>query len=241
MAIGSDGGRAAVAPAAVSGGDSRSQASKSNRNCPPGSISPSPLPQQNLLALHDDRQLGQRPLDAGQIAGQRRQLPLDRPRRHARRQQLGQPPGGGHLLKIEIRQPPHLADRHDQPAPMPAANHRHRHAEQLGQHGGRVEPVDVVLRVDQPQPLPELRLGDDLDRPCFGRLPRGLVEPVVETVGLGQRQLVLADHDQIGRGVGLFQHRRPVAAATNCAASRRAMLASLPTKATRLSWRRAEG
>ena len=173
---------------------------------------PVALPQQDLLALDDHRKLGQRPGDAGQIAGQRRQLLLDRPRRHAGRQQFGQPPGRGHLLEIEVRQPPHLAHRHDQPPPMPAANHRHRHAQQFGQHGRRVEPVDVLLRFDQPQPLPELRFGDDLDRALLDLPPRGLVEPVVLLADVRQRKLLLADDDQMGRSVGLLQHRRPVLA-----------------------------
>ena len=66
--------------------------------------------------------------------------------------------------------------------------------------------------LDQPQPLPELRFGDDLDRPLLDLPPRGLVEPVVLAVDLGQRELLLADDDQMGRGVGLLQHRRPVLA-----------------------------
>ena len=44
----------------------------------------------------------------------------------------------------------------------------------------------------------------------FDLPPRLLVEPVVLVAGGGQRELLLADDDQIGRGVGLFQHGRPV-------------------------------
>ena len=46
----------------------------------------------------------------------------------------------------------------------------------------------------------------------FDRLPGGLVEPLVRPLAFGQGQLLLADDDQMGRGVGLLQHRRPVLA-----------------------------
>ena len=89
---------------------------------------------------------------------------------------------------------------------MPAADYGHGHPQQIGQHGRRVKPVDIVLRVDQPQPLPELRFGNDLDGARFDLLPRGLVEPVVLIARFGKREFVLADDDQIGRCVGFFQH-----------------------------------
>ena len=173
---------------------------------------PVALPEQDLLALHDHRQLGHGPGDVGEVAGQRFELPFDRPRRDARRQQFRQPPGRGDFLEIEIRQPPHLADRHDQSPPVPAANHRHRDAQQVGQHGRRIEPVDLVLRLDQPEPLPELRLRDDLDRPLLDLPSRGLVEPLALILDLGQGELLLADDDQVGRSIRFLQHRRAVLA-----------------------------
>ena len=95
------------------------------------------------------------------------------------RQKFGQPPRRGDLLKIEVRQAADLADRNDQSPAMPTANHGHAHPQQIGQHGGRVEPVDVVLVLDQAQPLPELRFGYDLDFAFLGRLPHRFVEPFV--------------------------------------------------------------
>ena len=38
--------------------------------------------------------------------------------------------------------------------------------------------------------------------PSFDCLPRGLVEPIVLTVGLGQRQFLLADDDQVAEASG---------------------------------------
>jgi len=80
---------------------------------------PVALPQQYLLTTHDHRELRQRSCHVGQIAGKRRKLLLHRSRRCTRRQQLGQTPRRRHLLKIKVRQSPHLAHRHDQPSPMP--------------------------------------------------------------------------------------------------------------------------
>ena len=129
-------------------------------------------------------------LMSGQITRQRRQLLLDRRGRHAGGQQLGQPPGGGDFLKIEVGQPPHLADRHDPAAALPAANHRDAHAQQLGQHGRRVQPMDVLLALDQAQPLPELGFADDLERAAIDRLAH-LCRQSVFRRAVGQRQLLL--------------------------------------------------
>ena len=156
--------------------------------------------------------MGHGPGGVGEVAGQRFELPFDLPRRHARRQQLCQPTRRGHFLEIKIRQPPHLADRHDQSPPVPAANHRHRDAQQIGQHGRRIEPVDLLLGLDQPEPLPKLGLGDDLDRALLDLPSRGLVEPLVLILYLGEWELLLADDNQVGRNIRFLQHRRAMLA-----------------------------
>ena len=161
---------------------------------------PVALSQQKLLAFDDDRQLGQRPLDARHALGQRLQLALDGRRRNARRQQFGQPPGGGDFLKIEVRQTAHFAGRHDQAAAMPTADHGHRHFEQFGQHGGRVQPADALLPLDQTEPLPELGFGDDFQLAAGHPAAQGVVETFSIT-SAGREQFAFADDHQIDRGV----------------------------------------
>ena len=151
-----------------------------------------------------------------------------------------QPLGSGHFLKIEVRQSPHLADRHNQPAAMPAANHGHRNVQQLGQHGRRVEPMNVGLAVDQPQPLPKLRFRDDFDRAGLDGLANRLVRPGVELVALGKGQPRLAEHERLTEGSACSRTTAPWAA-TNWAASRRGMPARRPTKAMRFPRRSSEG
>ena len=208
----------------------RSKASKSIRSWPPGSIKPFPLPQQQLLALHDHRQLCQRSLDVRHVAGQFRQLSFDRIGRRAGRQQRGQLPGRRHLLEIEIRQSPDFAHRHDQLAAVPAANDRHGNRQQFGQHGRRVQP-HVRFVVKHAQPLPELGLRNDLQLAFRGPLPERLVQQTVFV----QRQFVGTDHHQIHVAA---QRDRPVCrrdSRTRFWASRCVMPPSLPAKATRRS------
>ena len=50
-----------------------------------------------------------------------------------------------------------LADRHYQPAPVPASNHLHRDLQEIRQHGGRVQSPHMLLVLDQSQLLPQLR------------------------------------------------------------------------------------
>ncbi len=49
-------------------------------------------------------------------------------------------------------------------------------------------------------------------RPASTCRAGGLVEPLVLLAHFGQRELLLADDDQMGRSVGLLQHGRPVLA-----------------------------
>ena len=107
------------------------------------------LPQQDFLAVDHGRQLGQRAGHAGQQPGQAGQLLLDRPRLYARRQQLRQPPRGGHLPKIEIGH-----RRTSQTGTISPRRCQRRITASgtgaLGQHGGRVEPVQVRLVAARP-------------------------------------------------------------------------------------------
>jgi len=72
--------------------------------------------------------------------------------------------------------------------------------------------MNFVLRFDQPQALPELRLADDLDRSPLHLPPRGLVEPIALARRRTEREILLADHDQVGRRVGAVEHRGPLPA-----------------------------
>ena len=170
------------------------------------------MPEQDLLALHDHRQLGHWPGDVGEIPGERFELPFDRPRRHACGQQFRQPPGRGDFLEIEIGQPPHLADRHDQSPPVPAANHRHRERPTSRPAWPACRAGGTRVALDQPEPLPELGLRDDLDGALLDLSSRGLVEPLALILDLGQGKLLLADNDQVGRSIRFLQHRRTVLA-----------------------------
>ena len=192
-----------------------------------------PLAEQKLLAFDDYRKLRQRPLHAGHQPRQVGQLALQRLGRDARGQQLRQPPGRGDFLKIKIRQLPHLASRHDQAAPMPAANHRHAYAQQVGQHGGRVQPLDALLSFDQADPLPELGLGDDLELARLGpaRCPSSKslsTTPSAESNSLSPTTIRSTVASELSTTM-------PPCPLTSCWASRRGMPASLPTSATRLS------
>ena len=167
------------------------------------------LPQEDLHAVNDDRQLGQRPSDAGEPAGQAGQLLLDRLRRRPGGKQLRQPLGRGHFVKVEIRQPPHLARRRNQPPTMPSPNHRQRDAEQFGQHGGRVKAMDVRLLIDQPKALPELRFRNQFEGSGLQGGAGGVVEPRLDAFLFRGRQSFFAEDHEVGRRVRLVQHGRP--------------------------------
>ncbi len=166
---------------------------------------PVALAKQQLFAFDDHRQLCQRPGHAGNRLGQGCQFPLDGGRRNARRQQLGQTPGGGDFLKIEVGQTAHFAGRHDQAAAMPTADHGHRHLQQVGQHRGRVQPVNALLPLDQPQPLPQLGFGDHFQLAAGDAGSLGVVEHLVDDAA-GRNLPVLADNHQVDRFVEPLDH-----------------------------------
>ena len=126
--------------------------------------------------MHDDGQLRQRPFDAGNIAPQFGELALQGRGGNAGRQQFSQPAGGGHFLKIEVRQPAHFFGRLNEPAAVPAAYNGQRNAQEVGEHGGRIQPMDVVFFVEQSQALPKLAFANDFSFAGFDGGLCGLVK-----------------------------------------------------------------
>jgi hypothetical protein len=169
------------------------------------------LPQEDFASLDDHRQLRQRAVRVRYVTRQGRQFLFDGGGRGAGGEQFGQASGGGHLAEVEIRQSPHFTDRHNQTAPMPATDHRHRNAEQLGQHRRRVKTADLLFGLDEAKTLPKLRLADDLDPAVVDGLPRGGIERGVKLVPVGHG-IGLADHDQIDVRGGPVGHHSAVLA-----------------------------
>ena len=99
--------------------------------------------------------------------------------------------------------------------------------------------MEVGLAADQPQPLPKLRFGDDLQRAGFDGLADRLVEPVVQPVASGKGSPSSPTTTRWAEASGFSSTIAPWRR-TSCAASRRVMLARRPTKAMRLPRRISE-
>ena len=134
------------------------------------------MAQKQTAAAHNDGQLRQWPFDAGDIATQFGQFAFDGRGGCAGGQQLGQATGGGDFLKIEVRQAADFAGGMDQSATVPAADHRHRDVEQLGEHGRRIQAADMMFFIQQTEPLPEFAFADHFDIAGFDGGLRGGVE-----------------------------------------------------------------
>lgn len=94
-----------------------------------------------------------------------------------------------------------FASGNNQASPMPASDDRYRHTKQIGEHGWRVQATYVLLGLGNSEPLPELRLGNDLQ----SSVARGITNIGIKQLAIfSQRQLVGTDDDQvdIGRALG---------------------------------------
>ena len=93
-----------------------------------------------MPAFDHDRRIGQRPRHLRQAVGQVVQPAIHRGQAAAGRQQLRQFARDAHFLKIEIRQPAAPRAAHAARRAVPMSDRGDRHAQQLGQHRGRVQP-----------------------------------------------------------------------------------------------------
>ena len=144
-----------------------------------------------------DRRIGQRPRRIRQHPRQRLQLAIHG--RQSCNRHAATAPASAQRELLRNRNTPAAALRvslAERTAQMPLPNRRDRHADQLGQHRGRIEPLDSGARLDEAQPSPEIRFVQDLHFAAGDSRSQVIVEQIAvrsQPLGIGR---FVARHDQ---------------------------------------------
>ena len=114
---------------------------------------------------------------------------------------------------------------------MPPANGRHGDAQEVGQHGGCVQPPHVLLALDHSQLLPELRFPQNSQATFRNRPPGGIIQKLVCASSSGNSSAPMTTKSASLSGV--YRPGVPPYCRTSCWASRLVTPPSFPTNATR--------